>query len=280
MRLTSLHPHFALESTHRFTFILRWTVRPSRRAAISSQNVRRARRCGTNLKVASHSVGAGFPPNRARSRAQPLRAPACHVLRTSVHSAPILKTDPLRESSDAGICDPDMDSPPGRTTGAGSARNHRFKLAAGDPAACIASSATPADQNGRRPHKGWRSRQTAGNPAVRFDPQPPRLTKTGCAPQGRCRRSTAQTEPPPATTASARTVPAPSARTKQGANRMTGVVTRDSAQRRPDRKHRSNASQFLTPQSERLAPPAADRLPSCRPPFPRTILWRRRDRAP
>ena len=30
MRLTSLHPHFALESTHRFTLILRWTVRPGR----------------------------------------------------------------------------------------------------------------------------------------------------------------------------------------------------------------------------------------------------------
>ena len=27
-RLTSLHPHFALESTLRFTLILRWTVRP------------------------------------------------------------------------------------------------------------------------------------------------------------------------------------------------------------------------------------------------------------
>ena len=32
---------------------------------------------------------------------------------------------------------------------------------------------------------------------------------------------------------SARTVPAPSARTKQGANRISGLVTRDSAQRRP-----------------------------------------------
>ena len=32
--------------------------------------------------------------------------------------------------------------------------------------------------------------------------------------------------------ASARAVPAPSARTKQGANRMTGLTTRDSAQRR------------------------------------------------
>ena len=53
--------------------------------------------------------------------------------------------------------------------------------AAGDPAACIESPATPADQNGRRPHKGRRSRQTAGNPAVRFDPQQPGLSKTGGA---------------------------------------------------------------------------------------------------
>ena len=40
-------------------------------------------------------------------------------------------------------------------------------------------------------------------------------------------------EPPPARRASARSVPAPSARTKQRANRMTGLVTRDSAQLRP-----------------------------------------------
>ena len=72
------------------------------------------RRCGTDLKVASHSVGAGFPPNRARSRAQPLRAPVCHALRTSVQSAPILKTDPHQGSSDAGICNPDMESPAGQ----------------------------------------------------------------------------------------------------------------------------------------------------------------------
>ena len=65
--------------------------------------------------------------------------------------------------------------------GAGSARNHRFKLAVGNPAASDESPAAPADQNGRRPQKGRRSRQTAGNPAVCVDPQPPRLTKTGCA---------------------------------------------------------------------------------------------------
>ena len=39
------------------------------------------RRCGTDLTVASHSVGAGFPPNRARSRVQPLRAPGSHLVR-------------------------------------------------------------------------------------------------------------------------------------------------------------------------------------------------------
>ena len=32
-------------------------------------------RCGTDLTVAAHSVGAGFPPDRERSRAQPRRAP-------------------------------------------------------------------------------------------------------------------------------------------------------------------------------------------------------------
>ena len=74
-------------------------------------------RCGTDLKVASHSVGAGFPPNRARSRAQPFSAPVCHALRTSVESAPNLKTDPLRRSSDAGICNPDMESPARQNNG-------------------------------------------------------------------------------------------------------------------------------------------------------------------
>ena len=42
------------------------------------------------------------------------------------------------------------------------------------------------------------------------------------------RRASGSTDP----RNSARSVPAPSARTKQGANRMTGVVTRDSARRR------------------------------------------------
>ena len=65
--------------------------------------------------------------------------------------------------------------------GAGSARNRRFRHAAGNAAACDESPATPADQNGRRPHKGRRAQRTAGNPAVRFDPQQPRLTKTGGA---------------------------------------------------------------------------------------------------
>ena len=36
-------------------------------------------------------------------------------------------------------------------------------------------------------------------------------------------------------------MPASSARTEQGAKRMTGVVTRDSAQRRPSNKHRLDA---------------------------------------
>ena len=74
-------------------------------------------------------------------------------------------------------------------------------------------------------------------------------------------------------------MPAPSARTKQGANRTTGIsLTRDSAQHRPNRKHRSKASTFLTQQSDRLPPPPADRrcLPVVVRPDP---AWNRRGQA-
>ena len=47
----------------------------------------------------------------------PFSAPVCHALRTSVESAPNLETDPLRRSSDAGICNPDMESPARQNNG-------------------------------------------------------------------------------------------------------------------------------------------------------------------
>ena len=190
------------------------------------------RRCGTDLKVASHSVGAG-------GSAEPRTISRAALPRTCLPGAPHVcrvRANPQNRPSSRDVRRRDLRPGYGvphqaKQRGAGSARNHRFKLAAGDPAACDEPPAVPADQNGRRPQKGRRSRQTAGNPAVCVDPQPPRLT-TGVA-HNALQTFTDQREPPPATTASARSVPAPSARTKQGANRMTGVVTRDSAQHRP-----------------------------------------------
>ncbi len=77
------------------------------------------------------------------------------------------------------------------------------------------SPATPADHNGRWPHKGRRSRRNAGIPAVSLRSTAVPADQNREAPTRRCRRSTDQTEPPPATRASARAVPAPSARMKR-----------------------------------------------------------------
>ena len=92
----------------------------------------------------------------------------------------------------------------------------------------------PADQYGsapqRRPVQAQQAPATAGNPAGAGSDrsqgsQPSRLTNTGV----RHRRASGSTDP----RNSARSVPAPSARTKQGANRTTGVRYRESAQHRP-----------------------------------------------
>ncbi len=162
------------------------------------------RRCGTDLKVASHSVGAGLPPNRAASRAQPFRAPVCQASGRSVESAPNLKTVPLRGMSDAGICDPDMVSSTRQNNGEtvphgtiGSSMPRVIQRPATN------SPATPADRNGRRPQKGRRSRRNAGKPAVSLRSTAAPADQNREAPTRRCRRSTDQTEPPPATRASA-----------------------------------------------------------------------------
>ena len=70
------------------------------------------------MEAASHSVGAGLPPDRARFRAQPLNAPVCQAPRKAVESAPTTKIDPHQGSSDAGICNPDMESPARQNNGA------------------------------------------------------------------------------------------------------------------------------------------------------------------
>ena len=144
------------------------------------------RRCGTDLKVASHSVGAGLPPNRAASRAQPFRAPVCHAFERSVESAPNLKTAPLRGTSDAGICDPDMESSTRQNNGEMFRKERAIQVrAAGDPAARVESTQPPpADHNGRRPQKGRRSRRNAGKPAVSLRSTAAPADQSGRCPQG------------------------------------------------------------------------------------------------
>ena len=93
------------------------------------------------------------------------------------------------------------------------------------------------ERSGMRPQETQRSTWIAASP---------RLTN-GRSPRRRDRRSTDQRN-------TARAVPAASARTEQGAKRMTGLVTRDSAQRRPIDKHRSDARKFLTDIADRLSP--------------------------
>jgi len=66
----------------------------------------------------------------------------------------------------------------------------------------------------------------------RFDPQPPRLTETGDAYKAYCRCSTGQTEPPPSDEGKRESSAGAVREDETGANRMTGLVTRDSAQRR------------------------------------------------
>ena len=123
----------------------------------------------------------------------------------------------------------------------------------------IESPATPADQNGRRSQKGRRAQRTAGNPAVRFDPQQPRLTETGRRPQGVADVPLTKRNRRPRQ--GKREISAGAVREDEtGANRMTGFRPRVRSAS-TDRKHGSNASQFLTAQLDRLPPPAAGWLP-------------------
>ena len=210
------------------------------------------------MKVASHSVGAAFPPNRAPSRAQPLGAPVCQALGTSVESAPNLKTDPLRGSSDAGICNPDMESPARQNNGEKFRTEpsiHSSPRVIQRPASNLQQPRLTRTGDGlKRAGDRRRPRETQRCASIHSTP----ADQNGRRPQGVADVPLTQREPPPATRASARAVPAPSARTKQGANRMTGLVTRDSAQHRPSDKPQSDARNFLLI-ADRLSP-QADRL--------------------
>ena len=135
--------------------------------------------------------------------------------------------------------------------------------AAGDPAARVESTQPPRlTTTGDGPKRAGDRGGTREFQQFRSDPQPPRLTKAGDAHKAYCRRSTGQTEPPPATRASARAVPAPSARTKRVRIGRPGPIPgfRSAS---TVRKHRSNASPYLR-QRCRLSSTRPTGLPSRR----------------
>ena len=129
---------------------------PQRRGGVSAEP-------RTISRAALQRTGLPSAPDVCRVRAEPQNRPSFRVVR--------------RRDLQPGDGVPRQEKQRGEVPNGTIDSQH----AAGDPAACIESPATPADQNGRRPHKGRRLRHTAGNPAVRFDPQQPRLTKTGGA---------------------------------------------------------------------------------------------------
>ena len=206
------------------------------------------------MKVASHSVGAGFPPNGATSCTQPFRAPVCHALRTSVQSAPTTKTDPLRGASDAGICDPDMESPTRQNNG----EKFRTEPSIHSAPRVFQRPASSRQQprltrTGDGLHNGRRAQRTAGNPAVRFDPQQPRLTETGGA------HKALQTFHWPNGTAACdngkREISAGAVREDETGCEQDDRSSDPRFRSAPtDRKHRSNARSFLQPASPMLAP--------------------------
>ena len=120
--------------------------------------------------------------------------------------------------SDAGICGPDLASPPCESSG--SADSVRPRHDAAEPTGAAARSGLPATSRLTQPEGDRADRgATRRDASIRSG----RLEDTG-------RRNTSQTFHWQGN--SARTVPAPSARTKQDAKRTTVVTDRDSAQHR------------------------------------------------
>ena len=153
-------------------------------------------------------------------------ATACTPLPPGVECAAVTKTDPLGGRQTPGSATRDQGPPPSKRRAAVQA---------------AATAHPPADQYGRCPARDHRSTQpqariqraqwVAAALADQSGSSPTGATATapaenGRPPQRRARGSTDQRN-------SARAVPACLATGEQGANRMTGVYTRDSAQRRP-----------------------------------------------
>ena len=149
----------------------------SRDTTLPSQLRVTPRRRGTDLKVASHSVGAGFPPKLAASRAEHLFA---------LHSGGLYspRQSQNRSSSrdvSAGICDPDMDSSTRQNNGEMFRKGRAIQVrAAGDSAARVESTQPPRlTGTGDGPKKAGDRGGTRESQRFRYDPQPPRLTKAG-----------------------------------------------------------------------------------------------------
>ena len=204
------------------------------------------------------------PQRRGGVSAEPRTISRAAPPRTCLPGAPAVcrvRANPQNRPSSRGVRRRDLRPGHGiprhaKQRGAGSARNYRFKLAAGDPAAGDESPAAPADQNGRRPQKGRRSQQTAGNPAARFGPQPPPADQNGMCPRGVADVPLTKGNRGPRQQQARDQC----RRRPQGRNRVrigqAGTFDREPRSASTERKHRSNASQFLTVQFDHL-PPAA-----------------------
>ncbi len=105
--------------------------------------------------------------------------------------------------------------------------------AAGDPAARVESTQPPRlTTTGDGPKRAGDRGGTREFQQFRFDPQHP-ADQNGRRPQGVADVPLTQREPPPATWAKRVNSAGVVRKDGTGANRMTGVVTRDSAQRQP-----------------------------------------------
>ena len=154
-------------------------------------------RWGRVLADAFPSVGAGCATIRAQLATNTLRAHP-QTLQSRLPGASTIRI----KHSDAGICDPDMTSPPCKSSG----RAHRV-----GPSMTLAESTGAAARSGLFNNipadtTGARIRQTAGNPARRLDS--PQMAGQQGRRATRRRRFTDQRN-------TARTVPAASARTQR-----------------------------------------------------------------
>ena len=158
-------------------------IAPAAGAATPSRNAARAPTLwdGLESRVPQRRGWASAEPRSISRAALPRTGLPCVRQLCTVPANP--KTGPLRGTSDAGICDPDMESSTRQNNGEMFHKERAIQMhAAGDPAACIESTQPPRlTTTGDGPRRAGDRGGTQVNQQFRFDPQPPRLTTTGGA---------------------------------------------------------------------------------------------------